>query len=88
VQGLNHRGLETLLKYSKKIVLSSQASFYSQLINYMRAVKCPYLDRVLKEFDTVEKRAKISLNDHLGKQPLTPLQTIPGLGYKYYGEVN
>ncbi len=88
VLGLNHKGLETTLKYSKKIVLSSQ-SFYSQLINYLRAVKCPDLDRVLKEFDTVEKRAKISLNDYLGKQPLTsPLQTKPYSASKYYGELN
>ncbi len=88
VLGLNHKGLETVLKYSKKIVLSSQ-SFYSQLINYLRAVECPYLDRVLKEFDTVEKRAKISLNDYLGKQPLTsPLQTYTHSIYRYYGELN
>ncbi len=88
VLGLNHKGLETTLKYSKKIVLSSQ-SFYSQLINYLRAVECPDLDRVLKDVDTVEKRAKISLNDYLGKQPLTsPLKTKTDSDWKYYGEVN
>ncbi len=59
------------------------------MIDYLRAVKCPKLEDVLKKFDTVEKRAKISLNNYLGKQPLTsPLQTITDSIYKYYGEVN
>ncbi len=39
---------------------------------------------------TIEKRAKISVSDHLGKQPLTsPLQTKTfSNGNKYYGGVN
>ncbi len=76
------------IKQSKSIVLSSN-DFYSQIINYLRAEKCPDLDRVLELFDTIEKRAKISISDYLGKQPLTsPLQTYTDSRYKYYGEVN
>ncbi len=59
------------------------------MIDYLRAVKCPELEDVLKKFDIVEKRAKISLNNYLGKQPLTsPLQTETDSFSKYYGEVN
>jgi hypothetical protein len=59
------------------------------LIDYLRAVKFLELEDLLKKFDTVEKRAKISVKDHLGKQPLTsPLQTRTNLLYKYYGELN
>ncbi len=59
------------------------------MIDYLRAVKCPELEDVLEKFDIVEKRAKISVKDHLGKQPLTsPLQTKPYSASKYYGELN
>ncbi len=58
------------------------------MIDYLRAVKCPELEDVLKKFDIVEKRAKISLNNYLGKAILTSLQTKTGSGWKYYGELN
>ncbi len=58
------------------------------MIDYLRAVKCPELEKLLKKFDTIEKRAKISLNNYLGKQPLTsPLQTNTHSDWKYYGEL-
>jgi hypothetical protein len=45
--------------------------------------------RIKELLPTVEKRAKISVNDHLGKGTLlTPIQTITDSDYKYYGEVN
>ncbi len=59
------------------------------IISHLRAIKCPELDYILKNLDTVEKRAKINVSDYLGKQPLTlPLQTITDSSYKYYGELN
>ncbi len=59
------------------------------MIDYLRAVKCPELEDLLKWFDIVEKRAKISLNNYLGKQPLRyPLQTKTESLGKYYGELN
>ena len=39
-------------------------------------------------FSTVEKRAKISVKDHLGKGALTPLQTYTDSDKKYYGELH
>ncbi len=58
------------------------------IISHLRAIKCSELEKLLKRIDKVEKRAKINVSDYLGKQPLTSLQTIPGSGYKYYGELN
>ncbi len=44
----------------------------------------------IKDFiPTIEKRAKISMNDFLGKGALTRIKTKKGtLGGKYYGELN
>ncbi len=57
------------------------------IISHLRAIKCPELDYILKNLDTVEKRAKISVSDYLGKQPLTsPIKTKTDI--KYYGELN
>jgi hypothetical protein len=44
----------------------------------------------IKDFiPIIEKRAKISMNDFLGKQPLTsPLKAITYSSSKYYGELN
>ncbi len=39
--------------------------------------------------DIVEKRARISVKDYLGKGALTPLQTkTDTMGDKYYGELD
>ena len=51
--------------------------------------KIPEVARIKDFIPTIEKRAKISLEYFLGKQPLTSLQAKPGgFGRKYYGEVN
>ncbi len=61
----------------------------TQLLQYLTDQKIPEVARVKEFIATVEKRAKISVNDHLGKQPLTsPLQTKTNSNFKYYGEVN
>ena len=58
-------------------------------MSYLRDVKCPDLEKISKEFDNVEKRAKISVKDYLGKHALTsPLQTYTHSNYRYYGELN
>ncbi len=60
-----------------------------QLLQYMTDQKIPEVARLKELIPTSEKRAKISVNDHLGKQPLTlPLQTKTYSNNKYYGEVN
>ncbi len=60
-----------------------------QLLQYMTDQKIPEVARIKEFITTIEKRAKISVSDHLGKQPLTsPLQTKIYKGSKYYGELN
>ncbi len=44
-----------------------------QLLQYLTEQKIPEVSRVKEFIPTIEKRAKISVNDHLGKQPLTSL---------------
>jgi hypothetical protein len=49
----------------------------------------PEVARIKEFIPTIEKRAKISVKDHLGKQPLTsPLQTKTYSRNKYYGKLN
>ena len=63
--------------------------FWSQLINYLRDVKCPDLNRIFKELDTVEERAKINVKEHLGEHALiSPFKTKTDKYGKYYGELN
>ncbi len=60
-----------------------------QLLQYLTDQKIPEVARIKEFIPTIEKRAKISVSDHLGKQPLTsPLQTKTDSNYKYYGELN
>ncbi len=50
--------------------------------------KIPEVARIQEFIPTIEKRAKISVNDHLGKQPLTlPLLSKTYHRGKYYGEL-
>ncbi len=60
----------------------------TQLLQYMNEQKIPEVARINELIPTVEKRAKISVKDHLGKQPLTPLQTKTDSVRKYCGELN
>jgi hypothetical protein len=61
----------------------------TQLLQYVSDQKIPEVARIKEFIPTIEKRAKISLNDYLGKQPLTsPLQTETNSVYNYYGELN
>ncbi len=50
--------------------------------------KIPEVARIQEFIPTIEKRAKISMHDHLGKQPLTSLKTKTYLFSKYYGELD
>ena len=61
----------------------------TQLLQYVTVQKIPEVARIKEFIPKVEKRAKISVNDHLGKGDLTsPLQTKSETWRKYYGEVN
>ncbi len=47
-----------------------------QLLQYLTDQKIPKVARIKAFIPTIEKRAKISVNEYLGKQPLTsPLKT-------------
>ncbi len=60
-----------------------------QLLQFMTGQKIPEVARIKEFVPTIEKRAKISVSDHLGKQPLTSLHQAKTESYgKYYGEVN
>ncbi len=60
-----------------------------QLLQYLTDQKIPEVARFKEFIPTIEKRAKISVNEYLGKQPLTsPLQTHTDSDYKYYGQLN
>ncbi len=61
---------------------------FTQLLQYMTDNKIAEVARIKEIIPTIEERAKISLNDFLGKQPLTPLQTITFSFGGYYGELN
>ncbi len=58
----------------------------TQLLQYLTDQKIPELARIKEFIPTVEKRAKISVNNYLGFGALhTPLNTKTGSGYKYCG---
>jgi hypothetical protein len=50
--------------------------------------KIPEVARINDLIPTIEKRAKISLKDFLGKGALKPLKTKTFPASKYYGELN
>ncbi len=54
----------------------------------MTEQKIPEVARINEFIPTIEKRAKISVKDYLGKGALTPLQTKTDSNHKYYGEQN
>ncbi len=60
----------------------------TQLLQYMTDQKIPEVARINDFIPTIEKRSKISLNDHLGKAIPTPIQTKTDWIGKYYGELN
>ncbi len=59
-----------------------------QLLQYVTDQKIPEVARIQELIPTIEKRAKISLNIHLGKAIPTLIQTKTFSNYKYYGELN
>jgi hypothetical protein len=56
-----------------------------QLLQYMTDQKIPEVARIKEYISIIEKRAKISVNDHLGKAIPTPLQTKINSDNKYFG---
>ncbi len=56
-----------------------QHNFWTELFKYLVDQKIPELEKVKERIATVEKRAKISMNDYLGLGALhtllSPLQT-------------
>jgi hypothetical protein len=60
-----------------------------QLLQYLTDQKIPEVARIKEFIPTIEKRAKISVNEFIGKQSLTsPLQKKTYSNSKYYGELN
>ena len=57
------------------MVASNDGLFWSQLINYLRDVKCPDLEWISDEFYTLEKRTEVRIKDYLGEAIITPFQT-------------
>jgi hypothetical protein len=52
----------------------------------MTEQEIPEVDRIKEFIPTIEKRAKISMNDYLGKGVLTPLKTKKyWFGGSYFG---
>jgi hypothetical protein len=58
------------------------------LLQYLTDQKIPEVARIKDFIPTIEKRAKISFNAHLGKGALKPLKTKTYPKNKYYGELN
>ena len=68
--------------------LESANFVLTQLLQYLTDQKIPEVERINDFIPTIEKRAKISMNDYLGKGELTSPQTKTDLYKKYYREFN
>ncbi len=63
--------------------------FMETAVDFIGKQQIQDAEKLKARLAAVEQRTKISLNEYLGKQPLTsPLQTLTKKDYKYYGEVN
>jgi hypothetical protein len=77
--GLNHRGQEILVKYSKSIKLYANGwtkSGFLELLQFMTDREIPEVEKIKETIGIIEKRAKISVKDYLGFDRLTtPIKT-------------
>jgi hypothetical protein len=97
--GLNYRGLEVLVKYSKSILLYDYDYTKTALPELLQFVadsekqgvylKKHAVEKIKEQIPIIEKRAGISVNDYLGFGRLTsPIKTKIYGNVIYYGELD
>jgi hypothetical protein len=97
--GLNHKGQEVLVKYSKSILLYDYDYTKTALPELLQFItdrekqgvcfKVHDVEKIKEQIPIIEKRAGISVNDYLGFGRLTsPIKTKLYANVIYYGELD